>query len=365
MKIECSAEKLKNGLMLAERITGKNLSLPVLNSVLIDGSRKSLKIRATNLSLGIEIEIPGKITVPGIVAVRGNVITSVFSNITTSSQVVLETANDNLVVETKKDKLVLKSQPTDDFPTLPSVSGVEFSLPAHSFIEGLKSVYYSAAVSDIKQEIATVYIYPDGEYLVFVSTDSFRLAEKKIKIKKITEFEGFLIPFKNINEIIRTFSGLDEDIRIIISKNQVSFFTQYIYLTSRVIDGVFPDYKQILPKEFKSTLVVLREDLLAALKMATVFSDSFNQITLSLMPKEKKVEIYAKSADIGENRTALDAAVNGESVEVNINLRYLLDCFQSITSDSVTISLNESTRPIVVSGVSDTSFLYLIMPMNR
>lgn len=365
MKIECSAEKLKNGLTLAERITGKNLSLPILNSVLVDGSGTSLKIRSTNLSLGIEIEIPGKITNPGTVAVRGDIINSVFSNIDTNSPVILETSNDNLVVETKKDKLVLKSQSSDDFPTIPTVEGIEFSIAATSFIDGLKSVYYSAAVSDIKQEIATVYIYPDGEYVVFVSTDSFRLAEKKIKVKKISEFEGFLIPFKNINEIIRTFSGLNEDIRVITSKNQVSFLTQNIYLTSRVIDGVFPDYKQILPKEFKTNLVVLREDLLGALKMASIFSDKFNQITFSLKPKEKKVEIYAKSADIGENRTALDAATNGEPVEVNINLRYLLDCFQSITSDSISISLNEPTRPLVVSGVSDASFLYLIMPMNR
>ena len=365
MKIECSAEKLKNALSQAERITGKNLSLPILSSILFEVSGKSLKLRATNLSLGIEVEIPGKVASQGTVAVRGDILNNIFSNIDPNSTVTLETANDNLIVETKHNKLLIKSYPHDDFPSLPSASGTEFSIEAGKLIDGLKSVYYSAAVSDIKQEIASVYIYGETDQLLFVATDSFRLAEKKIKIKKVPEFEGLLIPFKNINEIIRTFSGYGGELKIIFNKNQISFFSESIYLTSRIIDGVFPDYKQILPKEFKTEVIVLRDDLLGALKMGTIFSDKFNQITLSVKPKEKSVTLYSKNADVGENTTALEASVTGAGIEVNINQRYLLDCFQSIASDSIILSFNEPTRPLVVRGVSDQSFLYLIMPMNR
>lgn len=365
MKIECSVEKLKNALATAERITGKNLSLPILSAVLLDVSGQSLKLRATNLSLGVELEIPGKVTKEGIVAIRGDVLNNVLANIDPHQPVTLETASDNLVVITKRNKLLVKSYPHEDFPTLPTVDGTEFAIGTGKLVEGLKSVYYSAAVSDIKQEIASVFIYGEDEQLVFVSTDSFRLAEKKVRAKKIPEFEGILMPFKNVSEIIRTLGAIDDEVKVLFNKNQISFASGSIYLTSRLIDGVFPDYKQILPKEFKTELVVLRDDLLGALKIATVFSDKFNQITLTLKPKDKKVTLYSKNTDVGENTTELEAAVTGGEIEVNINQRYLIDCFQSITSDSISMSFNEPTRPLVVRGISDNSFLYLIMPMNR
>lgn len=365
MKIECSAEKLKTALSLAERITGKNSSLPVLASVLVVADGSHVTFRATNLSLGVEVSIPAKITSPGIMAVRGDVLNTILSTMAPSLDVTLEADKDNLAVKTKRNKILLKSNPHEDFPTLPGVDGIPFSIASQRLVEGLKAVYYSASVSDIKQEISSVYIYGDGDELVFVATDSFRLAEKRVPVRKIGEFEGVLIPFKNIGEIIRVLSVTDGDVDIVSSKNQISFSAKGIYLTSRLIDATFPDYRQILPKEFKTEAVVLAVDLGQALKLSNVFSDQFNQLTLSLAPKKKSFEIYAKHTDIGENRTELDAALAGEDVEVNINHKYLMDCFQSITSDSVSMSFNEATRPLVVRGIGDTSFLYLIMPMNR
>lgn len=365
MKIECSAEKLKTALSLAERITGKNSSLPVLGSVLLVADGSYATFRATNLSLGIEVSIPAKITDPGVVAVRGDILNTILSTMTPSFDVALETEKDNLVVKTKRNRILLKSNPHEDFPTLPSVEGVTFSIGSQKLVEGLKAVYYSASVSDIKQEISSVYMYGNGDELVFVATDSFRLAEKRIKVRKIGEFQGILIPYKNIGEIIRVLSLSDDDIEVVSNKNQISFSAKGLYLTSRLIDGTFPDYQQILPKEFKTEAITLTADLSQALKLSNVFSDQFNQLTLSVTPKKKAFEIYAKHADIGENKTELDAALTGEDVTVNINHKYLMDCFQSISSDSISMSFNEATRPLVVRGVGDASFLYLIMPMNR
>jgi DNA polymerase-3 subunit beta len=200
---------------------------------------------------------------------------------------------------------------------------------------------------------------------VFVSTDSFRLAEKKVKMKGLEEIPGILIPFKNIPEILRVFGEIPGSLRVCFNKNQISFSSDNIYLTSRVIDGVFPDYRQILPKEHKTEAVVLKQDLLNALKLSNIFSDKFNQVNLSINPKEKIFELSSQNNDVGENKTFLDAAVSGEEVEVGFNYKYFLDCFQSLSTDSVAIKLNQASRPIVISGVSDTSFTYLIMPMNR
>lgn len=365
MKLECSVEKLKNGISQVERITGKNLTLPVLSSILLIASGKSLKLRATNLSLGIEIEIPAKIEKEGIVAITGTVLSGIFSNISTNETISLVEDNGNLLLKTKKSQIKLKGQPNDDFPTIPRVEGIDFDVEAKKFIEGIKTVYYSSSVSDIKPEISSVYIYGNGDSLVFVSTDSFRLAEKKIKMKGLEEIPGILIPFKNIPEVLRVFGDIPGTLKISFNKNQIAFTADGVYLTSRIIDGVFPDYRQIIPKEFKTEVVVLKQDLLNALKLSNIFSDKFNQVNLSIRPKDKTFELTSSNNEVGENKTNLDAAMQGEAVELGFNYKYFFDCFQSINTDSVTIKLNESSRPLVVSGNGDNSFTYLIMPMNR
>ena len=365
MKLECGIEKIKSAIMQTEKITGKNLTLPVLSSILFIASGKSLKLRATNLSLGIEIEIPAKIEKEGIIAVSGSVLAGIFSNIFQNENILLEEENGNLVIKTKKSKIKIKGQPNEDFPTIPTVSGEEFEIEAKKLINGIKSVYYSSSVSDIKPEISSVYIYSNDDNLVFVSTDSFRLAEKKIKIKGLKEIPGILIPFKNISEILRIFGDLPSEVKVCFNKNQISFSGENIYLTSRVIDGIFPDYRQIIPKGFETEAVILKQDLLNALKLSNIFSDKFNQVNLLIKPKEKLFELSSSNNDVGENKTFLDAAITGEEVEVGFNYKYFLDCFQTISTDSISIKLNKSSRPIVISPVSDNTFTYLIMPMNR
>ncbi len=365
MKIECSIEKIKNAVSQVERITGKNLTLPILNCILLIASGKSLKLRSTNLSLGIEIEIPAKIEKEGVLAIPGMVFNAIFSNISQNENISLEGKNGNLLIKTKKTQIKLKSQPHEDFPTIPKVVGKSFGIESKKLIEGIKSVYYSSSISDIKPEISSVFIYTKDENLVFVSTDSFRLAEKKIKVKGLEEILGMLVPFKNITEILRVFGEFHGPIEVCFNKNQISFSSENIYLTSRIIDGIFPDYRQIIPKESSTDIVVLKQDLLNALKLSNVFSDKFNQINLKVFPKEKLFELSSANNDVGENKTSLDAVVNGEAIELAFNYKYFLDCFQSINTDSVSIRLSGVSKPIVISPVSDTSFTYLIMPMNR
>lgn len=365
MKLECSVEKIKNAISQVERITGKNLTLPVLGSVLLNASGKFLKLRSTNLSLGIEVEIPAKIEKEGTLAVSGSVLNAVFSNISQNENVHLENKDGNLLIKTKKNQLRVKSQPHDDFPTIPMVSGSSFEIDSKKLVDGIKAVYYSSSVSDIKPEISSVFIYTNEDNLVFVSTDSFRLAEKKIKVKGLDEILGILIPFKNIGEILRVFGEISGVMKVCFNKNQTSFSSDGIYLTSRVIDGIFPDYRQIIPKNFLTDVVILKQDLLNALKLSNIFSDKLNQVNVSIKPKEKIFELSSTNNDVGENKTYLDVVVNGEAVDLSFNHKYFLDCFQSITTDSVSIKLSGSSKPIVISPISDSSFTYLIMPMNK
>ncbi|MFA5933987.1 MAG: DNA polymerase III subunit beta [Candidatus Paceibacterota bacterium] len=365
MKLECQIEKLKLAINQTDRVTGKNLSLPILNSILLIASGSSLKLRATNLSLGVEVEIPAKVEKEGVAAIQGNVLNNLFSSMNQSQAVTLELKDENLLITTKQHRLLVKNYPPDDFPTIPLVSGESFSIPVKKFIDGIQSVFYSSSVSDIKPEISSVYIYPEDDYLVFVATDSFRLAEKKVKVSKKIDFSGILIPFKNISEIIRIFNETEDDIKIEFNKNQISISAKNVYATSRLIDGIFPDYKQIIPKNHTTEAVLLKQDFLNALKISNIFSDKFNQINFSLKPKSKIFEIFSKNSDVGENKTSIEGALSGDDVELSFNYKYILDCFQSITSDSVSLLFNGPQKPMIIRGVSDQSYMYLVMPMNR
>ena len=150
-----------------------------------------------------------------------------------------------------------------------------------------------------------------------------------------------------------------------LGKNQISFSQNEVYLASRVIDGVFPDYGQIIAKDFKTEVVVLKQDLIHSLKIANIFSDKFNQISIQINPSLKTFQTKTKNIDVGENTNLVDAVLSGEEININFNYKYIIDCFQSINVDSVSLQFNGLGKPMVIRGVGDKSFLYLVMPMNK
>ena len=368
MKIECLKDKLKEAVGLAEHLAGKNLSLPILSSVLLEEKDNVLHIRSTNLDVGFEIALPAKSDSNGRFAVNASVLGNFLNNLGAEDKVVIEEVKGNLKISTKKTSAVIKCYPADDFPLIPTVAeGEEFSFPAKDLAYGLKSVIYASSLSDIKPEIASVYLYQNDGQMVFVATDSFRLAEKRLNIiGKSFQIEPIIIPFKNAVEIVRVFENLNEIVNIRDDKNQISFFADNIHLVSRLIDGQFPDYRQIMPKQFKTEVSVKREDITNALKLSTIFTDRFNQVGLKIDPLTKTIQLNSSNQDVGENSVTIEAEeVRGEAVEVSFNAKYMMDCFQSITSGSFWLKFNEKNRPLFISGSGDDSFRYIVMPINR
>jgi DNA polymerase-3 subunit beta len=366
MKAECIKEKFCLAVSKAEKITGKNMTLPILSCVLIEAKGNYLILKSTNLDLGMEIKVSAKILQEGVVAVPGSILNGFLSNLTGDNNLILEVKEGNLNVSNSNSQTTIKSFPTEDFPTLPKVvDGKVYDINSADLVKGLKSVWYSASLSNIKPELSSVYIHSKEEGLVFVATDSFRLAEKVVKFKKNSDFEQILIPFKNVSDLLKIIGDEKDTLAISFTKNQISFEYKDIYIVSRVIDGVFPDYQQIIAKDFKTEVIVLKQDLINILKLSNIFSDSFNQINIRVSPKEKVLEIKSKNSNVGENVNKLSATVSGEEIEINFNHKYIIDCFQSIDSDSVSLSFNGLNKPMVIRGISDKSFTYLVMPMNR
>lgn len=361
MKTKTSIEKIKSAVSLAEKMVGKNLTLSSLQALLIIATGNSIKIRATNLAVGIEYEIPATIEQEGVILVKADIISNVL-NYLQGDTVTLELKGTVLSVTTTHHSASINTIPTtDEFPTLPIIEGESFSIASSILVEGIRSVYFCAATTDIKPEISSIFMYSDDEQLVFVATDSFRLAEKKIKVKNIPEISSILFPYKNIPDILKILDSLSE-VKLTFHKNQCSIVGGGIYFTSRLINGAFPDYRQIIPKEEKTKITLMKSELVNSLRLSTIFTDKFSHVSLIIPEDKKSVLISSKNAEVGKSDTTLDAVIQGEPISVSCNLRYVLDMFQSITSDSVSLSFTEATRPIIARGTQDASFLYLLMP---
>lgn len=367
MKIETVHNKIKSAISGAERITKRQSTTPILSCLLFETiDKNSVRIKATDLNLGFEVVIPAKIEEEGSCAVPAGVISAFLSNMNDSNKAVkIETNGGTVKITAGSAISSIKTIPEDDFPIIPH-SQVQntFSIQGSDLVKGLKSVWYSSSVSSVKPELASVYINCDGEHVIFAATDSFRLAEKKIQMRKTKDFGNILIPFASVGEIVRILENTGS-VEVNLDKNQISFSFDNTYLVSRIIDGVFPDYKQIIPKSYSTEIVCLKEDIANAMKISHIFSDKFNQIGFSIDPVGKKFELTTKNSDIGENTTAVDAAITGEKLAINFNQKYISDCLQSVDSDSVSLHFGGMNKPLLITANSDQSFKYLVMPMNR
>ncbi|MCX6719416.1 MAG: DNA polymerase III subunit beta [Candidatus Taylorbacteria bacterium] len=369
MKLELHFQEFKKMVLLIERIAGKHMTLPVLSCLYFDIKKNQLNIKATNLDVGAEVYLSAKSDGEEVFAIPAITLSSFLGQVGDYDGIVyLESSSGNIQITTAKSKCVIKTVPHEDFPDIPKVSGEQtVVLPPETIVKGLRAVWYSASTSMVKPEFASVYVYSQNENLVFAATDSFRLAEKKVRLPAKVTISDILIPFKNVADITRVLESSHEDVNIMISKNLISFEIPHkVCIVSRAIDGVFPDYKQIIPKSFTTEIVALKQDVLNALKISNVFSDKFNQVKFIIDLESKIFEIRTKNSDVGENKTIVDATITGEKIDVNFNYKYIVDCFQSIDSDSISLQLSGSNKAMIITPVSgDKSFMYLVMPMNR
>lgn len=366
MKVECIKNKLTDAVRKTERVVNKNNNLPVLSCLLLRASGGVFSVIGTNLDLGIQTEFSTRVFSEGVVAVPAHVLSGFLSQLPGEGVVVLEEVGGGLLISTKHTTTTIQTLNPNDFPSIPVVGGgPQVLLPAPDVVRGFEAVWYGSATSSMKPELSSVCVYTDHNEVVFVATDSFRLAEKRIPIKKNIELPTLLIPFKNVVDIMKVFEGVRDNIILSINKNQISLQGGGLRVTSRVIDGTFPDYQQIIPKSFDTEVLLLKQDLSAALRVSAVFSGAFHQVGFRAAPAKKTFEVTAENGQIGKNTMLLDASVKGEEVEVGFNQRYLTDCFPAITTDSVTLGFNGPHKALVLKGAGDRSFTYLVMPVNK
>lgn len=364
MRLKTTKDKILGGVLIAERITGKKETLPILSCVLLDVG-KDLVIRATNLEAGIEVHIPCEVEEKGMVAVSANVLSQTLRSIG-GEKITLRVDEGNLVVESRGTKTLIKAVPHEEFPALsPGSDKGGVSIAREALMHGIAAVSYAASPSMIRPELGSIYVSLKDGKLTTVATDSFRLAEKIVQ-KAGKDGPEILIPLKHALELMHILErSPGESVTLSTDESQLALSADGMRFVSRVVDGTFPNYKEILPKSYATEATVLKNDLAEMLKKARVFSGNDQHVGLHVYPKRKIFSATARSADVGEMSDSIDAALSGDDLDINFHIGYLSDCLSSIPSDSITMGFSGPGKPLVIRGVSDTSFMYLVMPLNR
>lgn len=370
MHIICLQEKLKQALSITERIIGRNLTLPILNNVLLTVENNKLKISSTNLEIGISCWISGKIEQNGSITIPAKLISNFIGNLP-KGKIELKTKDNQLEVKSENFKSKIKGLSADDFPIIPQLKEDPIMvLKKNNLKEGLSQVVKMASFSDSRPEISGVYMNFDKNNLKLVATDSFRLAEKNLELSNKINIDPVIIPQRTIQEVIRILGEEDlsdnqkNDVSVILSQGQVLFDFGSVQVVSKLIEGQYPDYQQLIPSDLQTQLILNREDLIKNIKVASLFGGKANGVKLDIKSKDQALEISSKDTDLGENKSNVSAKVEGKDLSIDFNYLYILDGLNHIYSDKIIFGFNSNNSPAIIKPVGDVSYTYVIMPIK-
>lgn len=375
MKLISVQENLKKGLSIVSHGTGKNINLPILNNILIKAHKNSVELISTNLEIGIIHKLRGKVEEEGEFTVDAKIITD-YVNLLPSENVEIEDINDELKIECENYKTKIRGESAKEFPLIPTVDQSNYySCGVSDLKKALNSVVFAVSNSENRIELSGVLFDFNDNRLIMVATDSYRLAERYVNVKASGDFidQKLIVPARTVQELLRILSSYNSEdlafeqngaVRISISDNQILFTIDSVDLVSRLINGQYPDYKQIIPDKNKTEVIVNKSDLLRAVKAAAIFSKiGINDINLEF--KNSKIIISASSGQSGESRVDLDAEITGIDNEVAINYRYLIDGLNNIDSEKVKMKMVSGNTPCIITSEKEDSYLYVVMPIRQ
>ena len=372
MKVEILKENLKNGLSIIDKIIGKNLSLPILDNVLIDTEDNYLSFSATDLETAIKLWILTKIVKKGKVVVPAKFLSN-FVSLLPNDKIILEEKKQGLYVECKSFKNQIQGFNPEDFPLIPEFKNLEYlEVDNRKFCQGLSQIVDVASPSQSRPEISGVYFIFSKNIIKIVATDSFRLAEKSIILDEPVKKDiTFILPQKPAREIINTLGEKEGKLKIFFSSNQTMFEFPMkevehpqVQIISRLIDGEYPNYEEIIPTKFKTHVIVKRDELLNQIKAASLFSGKINEVKIKVNPQSKEIEISAQDPDIGESQSSISAKIEGEEIEASFNHKFLIDGILNIKSSEIIFDLSKEEGPCILKPVGDASYIYVVMPIK-
>lgn len=366
MRLTCSQKNLANALGITNKAVGVNNTLPVLNNVLIKAEGKKLYFTATNLEIAISYWIEADIKNEGEITIPSKLLTN-YINYLKDDQVDFSVEEGNsILVKTSDSKTKIKGISADEFPSIPTVEKEGgFTLTAKDLGVAINQVAFAAALNTTRPILTGVYFNVSKDELKMAATDSYRLAEKTLKVSNASGDISCIVPVKTILELgtILTLTKDDSEVEVIVSKNQIFFSVDKVKITSRLIEGQFPNYKQVIPSTSKTKVYLGVSELSLALKRINLFAKENNNKVLFRVGG-KGVVITTDTTQLGVGEVEIGAKVEGSENEIALNSQFVLDLLSNLGFKEVVLELGEKVSPAILRPSDKDDYIHIIMPLK-
>ena len=371
MKLSLLQENLNLALTNVSRFVSSKNQLPILGNILISTDQGRLKLSATNLELSINYWIGAKIEQEGSITVPSKEITEYISYLSAGKlDLFLNQENSFLTISSDKTESKFTTAPSTDFPEFPKVDNNSlFEIDLSIFSQSISQIAFSAALDDTRPVLTSILCQFSQDNLTLVATDGFRLSFKKIKLDQEIKLKDnqpitVLVPARSLIEVTKLAKN-NQKIKIGLTSDnhQIVFILDDIELSSRLIEGEFPNYEKLIPDSYTTKVFINRDELLQSVKIASVFAkESANVVKVNI--KNNNLELSANAPQIGQNKVNLETKTEGENLEIAFNFKFLTDFLLVCKSSEILIELNESLTPVFFHDQSDSSFTHIIMPVR-
>jgi DNA polymerase-3 subunit beta len=369
MKVSCSPQTLGQGLHVVSRAVSARSTLPILNNILVQTSPQGLQLTATNLEIGIKQTIPAEVQEEGGITAPARLLTDFVTSLPEEQlSLTLDKKSQSLNLRCSRFDANIRGIDAAEFPAVPSTAdgGRTLQINQQELQAAIDQTVIAASADEGRPVLTGVYTQLEGERMVLAATDGHRLAVKTLRAGRgAGASEEMVIPARALAELSRILRDGKSDVAVTLpaAKNQVFFKTESVELMSRLIEGTYPNYQQVVPGEAKTTVRARTQELLRTTKVVSFFArDSANVIKISTGPG--KIILAATTSEVGGNTAEMEAEIEGEELQVALNARYLLDVLQVIGSEEVTLSFNGPLSPGVVKPVGREDYLHIIMPVR-
>ena len=372
MKIIILKEKLKEGVKIVEKISQKSSTLPVLQNTFLEAKKNILKLTTTNLESSISWFGLAKITGEGGVCIPTRFLSNLLGFLP-NKPLLLDVKKFILNLESGDYSTKVKGLNPEDFPIIPQIEKTKpITVNSFEFCRSLEQLLNIPSSSTARPEISGILFSFQKKLIKIVATDSFRLAEKKLFIKKDVSKEcSLILPQSAAKEIVGVFGEKKGNLNIYLSPNQLLIedssegpIQPSIQFSSRLIKGEYPNYEEIIPKKYETTIQVSKKEFLNQVKTASLFSGKINEVKIVINVKNKQVEISSQSPDLGEYKSSLGGIIKGKNTSVSFNHRFLIDGISEIKGDEILFSFTDKEGPAVLKPLNAEDFLYIIMPIK-
>jgi DNA polymerase-3 subunit beta len=361
-------ENLARGLSVVSRAVSSRSTLPVLANVLLRTEDAGLKLTATNLEIGITAWVPGKIDAEGSLTVPARLLSDIVNGLPAGERVDLNVEGTSLMVKAGRYQTHLRGIDAEEFPVIPAPGERPTTRVKQGELRRVLSEVVFAAASDEARPILTgVLTRFAGDRLTLAAADNYRIAVGSLEILDPVEETSLVVPARSYAELMRVLADSDDplDIMLTTSKSQVLFHLEGIDMVSRLIDGQFPNYQQVLPGSHSTRAVVEREELLKAVRIsAFIASSAANVVKLRIGDDGATTINIAAAADVGDAQGDVEAAIEGEPVQISFNARYLQEALQNLDYDQLALEFSGSLSPGVLRPTGSEDYVHVIMPVR-